>query len=281
MDIEKEKILVIKYHNFADEKTIKTSINDVSTGDTILIHTEEGWQFADIVNILPFAEFKNRIKDYKVKKATEEDLERLQHIKQRETEAFVNCEQFVEENNISMKLVKTVLSPDGSKITFYYTAEDRVDFRELVVELASKLRVRIEMRQIGVRDEARMLGGLGICSRKLCCSSSLHEFKPITIKMVKKQNISISPEKISGLCGRLMCCFCYEIETYDNLSEKMPEIGDKVYYKNNPAIVEDVRYLKEEILINLGDDTYKIVNPDEITNTRPIFLLPKFKKDKN
>lgn len=274
MNRTKKKILVIRYHNSAMDISILGEINDVSVGDYILVNTEDGWQFALINKIFISPDFGD-IPETEIKKATEEDLERLKHINNRELEAKRACQQYIDANNIPMKLIRAVLSSDGSKVTFYYTSDDRVDFRDMVVELATELRVRIEMKQIGVRDEAKMLGGIGICSRKLCCSSSLDEFKSITIRMAKEQNINISPDKISGLCGRLMCCFHYELENYRELSDKLPEAGDTVYYKGFPAEVKKVKLLKREIIIDIGDENKLTVKPEEITTDKPGSMLSK------
>lgn len=160
-----------------------------------------------------------------IRRATPEDLKIVEQNKEKEKRAFKICEEKIEKHGLEMKLIDTEYTFDGSKVMFYFTAEGRVDFRALVKDLASVFRTRIELRQIGVRDEAKMLGGLGVCGRPFCCSSYLGEFQPVSIKMAKEQGLSLSPVKISGTCGRLMCCLKYEQEAYLDLLKKTPKVG--------------------------------------------------------
>ncbi|MGN0498766.1 MAG: stage 0 sporulation family protein [Acutalibacteraceae bacterium] len=160
-----------------------------------------------------------------IRRATPEDLKIVEQNKEKEKRAFKICEEKIEKHGLEMKLIDTEYTFDGSKVMFYFTAEGRVDFRALVKDLASVFRTRIELRQIGVRDEAKMLGGLGVCGRPFCCSSYLGEFQPVSIKMAKEQGLSLSPVKISGTCGRLMCCLKYEQEAYLDLLKRTPKVG--------------------------------------------------------
>ena len=160
-----------------------------------------------------------------IRRATAEDLEIVAQNREKEERAFKICEEKIAKHGIDMKLVNTEYTFDNSKILFYFTADGRVDFRALVKDLASVFRTRIELRQIGVRDESKMLGGLGICGRPFCCSSFLGDFQPVSIKMAKEQGLSLSPVKISGTCGRLMCCLTYEQEAYSDLLKRTPKIG--------------------------------------------------------
>lgn len=160
-----------------------------------------------------------------IRKATEKDLECLKQNKEKEKKAFKICEEKILQHNLDMKLVDVEYTLDNNKILFYFTADGRVDFRALVKDLASVFRTRIELRQIGVRDEAKMLGGIGVCGRPFCCSSFLGEFQPVSIKMAKEQGLSLSPVKISGTCGRLMCCLKYEQDAYSDLLRKTPKVG--------------------------------------------------------
>lgn len=160
-----------------------------------------------------------------IRRATEEDLEIVAQNREKEKRAFKICEEKIAKHGLEMKLVNTEYTFDNSKILFYFTADGRVDFRALVKDLASVFRTRIELRQIGVRDESKMLGGLGICGRPFCCSSFLGDFQPVSIKMAKEQGLSLSPVKISGTCGRLMCCLKYEQEAYSDLLKRTPKIG--------------------------------------------------------
>ncbi|MGN1113287.1 MAG: stage 0 sporulation family protein [Acutalibacteraceae bacterium] len=178
-----------------------------------------------------------------IRRATPEDLKVVEQNKEKEKRAFRICEEKIAKHGLEMKLVDTEYTFDGSKIMFYFTADGRVDFRALVKDLASVFRTRIELRQIGVRDEAKMLGGLGVCGRPFCCSSYLGEFQPVSIKMAKEQGLSLSPVKISGTCGRLMCCLKYEQEAYLDLLKKTPKIGAIVNTPDGRGEVVDVNLI--------------------------------------
>ena len=192
-----------------------------------------------------------------VRKADEQDIRREEELRKKENEAFHICKNKIREHNLDMKLVAAECTFDGKKIMFYFTADGRVDFRELVRDLASVFNMRIELRQIGVRDETRILGGIGICGRQLCCSSYLTDFVPVSIRMAKEQNLSLNPGKISGVCGRLMCCLKNEEETYEYLNRNLPGIGDTVQTPDERVgVVSAVNVLRQQIrvLIEEGDE---------------------------
>ncbi len=178
-----------------------------------------------------------------IRRATPEDLVVVEQNKEKEKRAFKICEEKIAKHGLEMKLIDTEYTFDGSKVMFYFTADGRVDFRALVKDLASVFRTRIELRQIGVRDEAKMLGGLGVCGRPFCCSSYLGEFQPVSIKMAKEQGLSLSPVKISGTCGRLMCCLKYEQEAYLDLLKKTPKVGAIVNTPDGRGEVIDVNLI--------------------------------------
>ena len=186
-----------------------------------------------------------------LRKASEKDLKMMEENKAKEKDALKICEKKVAEHGLDMKLVDVEYTFDGSKILFYFTADGRVDFRELVKDLASVFRTRIELRQIGVRDESKMLGGLGICGRALCCSSFLGEFQPVSIKMAKEQGLSLNPTKISGTCGRLMCCLKYEQDAYEYLIKITPPKGALVKTKEGKGTVIDVDLLRGNVKVSL------------------------------
>jgi cell fate regulator YaaT (PSP1 superfamily) len=163
-----------------------------------------------------------------IRKSTPEDLEQLQKNRQTEKEAFQFCLRKIKEKGLNMKLVKTEILLDRSKALFYFTSEKRVDFRELVRDLAAEFRMRIEMRQIGVRDEAKMICGIGGCGRELCCAKYMNRFELVSVKMAKEQNLALNPTKISGVCGRLMCCLAYEFPTYVELKKDLPKVGKHI-----------------------------------------------------
>lgn len=200
--------------------------------------------------------------------ATQKDLDIAKSNEEKEKEAYKICLEKISARKLDMKLVDVEYTFDQSKILFYFTSEGRVDFRELVKDLASVFRVRIELRQIGVRDEAKMLGGLGICGRKLCCSSHLGGFEPVSIKMAKEQNLSLNPTKISGTCSRLMCCLKYEQEAYEDLLKTTPSVGSYVKTPEGKGVVSDVNLLRGILKVTIGKDEDKVIktyNVDEIT----------------
>ena len=189
-----------------------------------------------------------------IRKANESDIEKLKENEKKEAEAFVICEEKILAHKLEMKLVSVEYSFDGSKITFFFTADGRVDFRELVKDLAAKFRTRIELRQIGVRDEARMLGGLGICGQPYCCKRFLDDFQPVSIKMAKEQGLSLNPTKISGSCGRLMCCLKYEQNSYDYLISITPSVGSTVKTKDGIGTVIDVNLITGNLIVKPKDE---------------------------
>lgn len=189
-----------------------------------------------------------------IRKADEKDNDKIKTNKQKARDAIKTCYQKVQQHKLPMKLVDAEYSFDLSKLIFYFTSEGRVDFRELVKELASIFKVRIELRQIGVRDEAKMFGGVGHCGRGLCCSSFLRDFEPVTIKMAKEQNLSLNPTKISGVCGRLMCCLGYENETYKECAKVLPKVGGRVRGKDGKeGRILEVNILKRKVHVAFDD----------------------------
>ena len=186
-----------------------------------------------------------------VRIATKEDIARMEENKEKEKQAFEICEKKIAAHKLEMKLVDVEYTFDNSKILFYFTADGRVDFREIVKDLASVFKTRIELRQIGVRDEAKMLGGIGICGREQCCSSFLGDFQPVSIKMAKEQGLSLNPAKISGTCGRLMCCLKYEQDVYEDLLKNTPKIGAYIETPDGRGIVEDMNVLTGNLVVRL------------------------------
>lgn len=199
----------------------------LKTGDYVIVETARGVECGQVAMANKQLEDTEILFPLKkmIRKATEKDLECLKQNKEKEKKAFKICEEKILQHNLDMKLVDVEYTLDNNKILFYFTADGRVDFRALVKDLASVFRTRIELRQIGVRDEAKMLGGIGVCGRPFCCSSFLGEFQPVSIKMAKEQGLSLSPVKISGTCGRLMCCLKYEQDAYSDLLRKTPKVG--------------------------------------------------------
>ena len=203
-----------------------------------------------------------------VRIATEADCERHARNVEKEAEAIKICAKKIEEHSLAMKLVEAEYTFDNSKLTFYFSADGRVDFRELVKDLASVFRTRIELRQIGIRDEAKLLGGLGICGRPFCCCTFLYDFNQVSIKMAKEQNLSLNSTKISGTCGRLMCCLRYENDVYDEEIRRTPRVDSIVRTKNGSGVVIDSQPLSGKVTVRFGDDDsgeVKSYDRDEVT----------------
>ena len=203
---------------------------EIKMGDHVIVETARGIEFGEVVLGVREVDEKKVIQPLKsvIRMATKNDEELERKNKEKEHEAFQICQEKIRKHELQMKLIDAEYTFDNNKLLFYFTADGRIDFRELVKDLAAVFKTRIELRQIGVRDETKILGGVGICGRPLCCHSYLSEFIPVSIKMAKEQNLSLNPTKISGVCGRLMCCLKYEEETYEDLNSHLPSVGDYV-----------------------------------------------------
>lgn len=203
---------------------------EIKTGDHVIVETARGIEYGYVVLGSRDVEESKVIQPLKsvIRMATKDDKNKEQLNRTKEKDAFKICQEKIRKHNLEMKLIDVEYTFDNNKILFYFTADGRIDFRELVKDLASVFKTRIELRQVGVRDETKIVGGVGICGRALCCHSYLTEFIPVSIKMAKEQNLSLNPTKISGVCGRLMCCLKNEEETYEYLNSKLPGIGDYV-----------------------------------------------------
>ncbi|MFH1854450.1 MAG: stage 0 sporulation family protein [Candidatus Omnitrophota bacterium] len=224
-------------------------------GDYVIIEVERGHDYGQVTGEPEMILEADLAKPFKkiIRIATKEDIARIKENKSRIKSAFQTCAIKIQERKLDMKLIDAEYSFDRSKLIFYFTSEGRVDFRELVKDLAHIFKVRIEMRQIGVRDEARMLGGFGHCGRPLCCASFLKNFEPVTIRMAKEQNLPLNPSKISGCCGRLMCCLGYEFQTYKKYSKGLPREGDKIKTKEGKGKVVSVNVLKRKVMVVLEE----------------------------
>ncbi len=225
----------------------------VRTGDSVIVQTAQGLEFASCTQGNHEVDDAAIVKPLSpvVRRATENDFRVLEYNRKREREAFDICEGKIADHGLEMKLVSVSVGFDSNKIVFYFTADGRVDFRELVRDLASVFRARIELRQIGVRDEAKMIGGLGICGRPFCCSQFLDGFVPVSIKMAKTQNLSLNPAKISGTCGRLMCCLKYEQNAYEDAAKRMPKVESFVQTPDGPGNVKSTELLRELVKVSL------------------------------
>ena len=225
----------------------------------VIVETARGIEMGTVLIAPKEVEDDNVIQPLKpvIRIATDEDEKTVENNKEKEKEAFKICKEKIFKHELEMKLVDAEYTFDGNKLLFYFTADGRIDFRELVKDLAAVFRTRIELRQIGVRDETKILGGIGICGRELCCKAYLSDFVPVSIKMAKEQNLSLNPTKISGACGRLMCCLKNEQETYEYLNSRLPNIGDKITMIDGATgEVKSVSVLRQlvKIIVENGDE---------------------------
>lgn len=232
---------------------------EICQGDNVIVETARGVEFGRVVSgpkEVPDDEVIQPLKSV-IRIATEQDHKTEEKNREKEKEAFKICQEKIKKHNLEMKLIDAEYTFDNNKVLFYFTADGRIDFRELVKDLASVFKTRIELRQVGVRDETKILGGIGICGRPLCCHSYLSEFIPVSIKMAKEQNLSLNPTKISGVCGRLMCCLKHEEETYEELNRRLPNAGDYVTTDDGlKGEVSSVNVLRQlvKVLVEVNDE---------------------------
>ena len=231
---------------------------EIKKGDHVIVETARGIEFGTVVGGIKQVADDEVVQPLKpvLRVASERDVEQEADNKRREKEAYRICLEKIREHELDMKLIDAEYTFDNNKVLFYFTAEGRIDFRELVKDLASIFKTRIELRQIGVRDETKMMGGIGMCGRPLCCHAHLSDFMPVSIKMAKEQNLSLNPTKISGVCGRLMCCLNHEEETYENLNKNLPHVGDRVICPDGvQGEVNNVNVLRQlvKVVVEKGD----------------------------
>ncbi len=251
--------------------------HDIKKGDRVIVETARGIEMGEVcvgIKEISPESLTKPLKDV-IRVATEEDVKRVQENKEKEKEAFGICLEMIKQHGLDMKLVETEYTFDRTKVLFYFTSDGRVDFRELVKDLATRFRVRIELRQIGIRDESKMVGSIGICGRELCCSKFLGEFMPVSIKMAKEQGLSLNPTKISGTCGRLMCCLKFEQDTYEELLKVTPRQGALVQTPDGKGTVEYVEMLKGLVKVRLEGDRENAVSEYNVAD------LKILKKGKN
>ena len=253
---------------------------DIKRGDHVIVETARGVEFGTVVGDPKEVEDDKVVQPLKpvLRIATEKDVEQEAANKVKEKEAFKICLEKIRKHELAMKLIDAEYTFDNNKVLFYFTADGRIDFRELVKDLASVFKTRIELRQIGVRDETKILGGIGICGRPLCCHTHLSEFIPVSIKMAKEQNLSLNPTKISGVCGRLMCCLKHEEETYEELNRRLPNVGDQVTTRDGQhGEVVSINILRQlvKVIVENGDE--KEIQEFPVEELR---FKKKFKKEK-
>lgn len=264
------KVVGVKFKNAGKVYYFSPGDYNVDVGTDVIVETARGLEFGtvhmDIKEIHP-SEIVSPLKKI-VRVATERDHKKHRENIEKKEKALRLCQEKVDKHKLEMKLIDVEYTFDNSKIIFYFTADGRVDFRELVKDLAGVFKMRIELRQIGVRDEAKMLGGIGSCGKALCCHQWLSEFEPVSIKMAKVQNLSLNPTKISGICGRLMCCLKYENDVYMEMRKGMPDQGERIKTPDGTAIVVDTNILENKIKTRLVvEEGNKAKDQDEKLST--------------
>ena len=244
---------------------------EIKRGDNVIVETARGIEFGKVMGGVTEVEDDKVIQPLKpvIRIANQRDIEQEAANKEKEKEAFKICLEKIRKHELEMKLIDAEYTFDNNKVLFYFTADGRIDFRELVKDLASVFKTRIELRQIGVRDETKILGGIGICGRELCCHSHLSEFIPVSIKMAKEQNLSLNPTKISGVCGRLMCCLKHEEETYEELNRRLPNVGDRVTTDDGfKGEVHSVNVLRQLVKVLIDVDNEKELREYKVEQLR-------------
>lgn len=241
----------------------------LNKNDSVVIETERGLGIGTVVQFAAATLPQQGEQLPKViRVATDEDYKQLERNKEKENNTFQICQKKIKELNLPMKLIDVEFSLGGGKASFFFSSEGRVDFRELVKSLALELHTKIEMCQIGVRDEAKMVGGVGICGKEFCCASFLRDFAPVSIKMAKVQNLALNPQKVSGGCGRLLCCLAYEFLTYENLGRDLPKLGKKIHTPKGEGRVKFVDIFKGKIQVEYEDGSEEIVDVAQLQNQK-------------
>ena len=273
------KVIGIRFRKAGKVYYFSPGENEIKTGDHVIVETARGVEYGYVVLGTHEVDDKKVIQPLKcvIRMATPADEETERRNKEKEKEAFKVCVEKIKKHNLSMKLIDTEYTFDNNKVLFYFTADGRIDFRELVKDLASVFKTRIELRQIGVRDETKIVGGIGICGRPLCCASYLSEFIPVSIKMAKEQNLSLNPTKISGICGRLLCCLKYESDLYCGSCCKkrekkkehgmVPRPGMKVVTPGGEGMVMNISRREQTVTVELSPGNRIVVSWDEIVES--------------
>lgn len=274
------KIIGVRFRNVGKVYYFNPKSFQVNRGDHVIVETARGVEYGTVVlgpKEVEDQEVVQPLKDV-IRIANQKDTEREESNRKKEKEAYQVCLKKIRAHELDMKLIDVEYTFDNNKVLFYFTADGRIDFRELVKDLASVFKTRIELRQIGVRDETKILGGMGICGRALCCHTYLSEFAPVSIKMAKEQNLSLNPTKISGVCGRLMCCLKNEQETYEYLNKKLPSVGDIVTTPEGlKGEVQSVSVLRQQVKVIVDIDDEKEIREYKVEELK---FRPKHKKEK-
>lgn len=274
------KIVGVRFRNAGKVYYFDPKGYKIKPGDHVIVETARGVEYGSVVGGVRNVPDDTIVQPLKavIRVATPEDDVRAQRNRDKEKDAFKICQEKITKHGLEMKLIDAEYTFDNNKVLFYFTADGRIDFRELVKDLAAVFKMRIELRQIGVRDETKILGGIGICGRVLCCNSYLSEFAPVSIKMAKEQNLSLNPTKISGVCGRLMCCLKNEEDTYEYLNSRLPGIGDTVTtVDGQKGEVQSVNVLRQKVKILVDVDDEKELQEYDVKDLK---FKPRRRKDK-
>ena len=274
------RVIGVRFRNVGKIYYFSPKNLEIKSGDHVIVETARGVEYGNVVLPPRDVEDEKVVQPLKevIRIANAQDDKKEESNRKREKEAYQICLKKIKEHGLEMKLIDVEYTFDNNKVLFYFTADGRIDFRELVKDLAAIFKTRIELRQIGVRDETKILGGIGICGRALCCHTYLSEFAPVSIKMAKEQNLSLNPTKISGVCGRLMCCLKNEEETYEELNRKLPVVGDRV---NTPeglrGEVQSVNVLRQLVKVIVDVDDEKEIRAYAVEDLK---FKPRQKKEK-
>lgn len=271
-----EKVVGVKFKKAGKMYYFSPGDYDVKVDDNVIVETARGLEFGTVImgcKQVPESEIVSPLKSI-IRIADEKDKKKHSDNLGKKEEALRKCQEKIDKHQLEMKLIDVEYTFDNSKVIFYFTADGRVDFRELVKDLASVFHTRIELRQIGVRDEAKMIGGIGHCGKPLCCHSWMSEFEPVSIKMAKTQNMSLNPTKISGICGRLMCCLKYENDIYNELRRGMPDTGETIKTPDGLAVVYDTNILASTVRVRLIQEDDDAEEGDNLSSD-----IYTFKKD--
>lgn len=275
------KVIGVRFRNAGKIYYFDPMSLEVKTGDHVIVETARGVEYGYVVLGSREVEEEKVVQPLKpvIRLATKADDEVEKKNHEKEKDAFKICKEKIRKHGLQMKLIDAEYTFDNNKVLFYFTADGRIDFRELVKDLASVFKTRIELRQVGVRDETKIVGGIGVCGRTLCCHSYLSEFIPVSIKMAKEQNLSLNPTKISGVCGRLMCCLKNEEETYEDLNSKLPSVGDFVTTDDNlKGEVHSVSVLRQLVKVVVMVKDEKEIREYKVEQLK---FKPRRRRDKN
>lgn len=254
----KHKVVAIQFNRLGKKYYFDAANIDVKKNDMVVVETARGVEMGTVVTdqmTIGNDELVSPLKPI-LRVASSQDLKRFEENKEKEPYVLSKTNELVQKNGLEMKLLNCEYTLDGSKLIIYFNAEGRVDFRELVRDLANEFHIRIELRQVGTRDGAKVLGGIGPCGRQTCCTTFLREFNPVSIKMAKNQNLSLNPSNISGLCGKLMCCIAYEDEQYKELRDEMPKMHSMIVTPNGRGRVININYVLKEVTVSIKDSSY-------------------------